>query len=331
MRPAPGDITGLFAGMAVLVLLMVLSIGTGSSDISWSAMIEALRDPGDTRADLVVWQVRLPRVLAAIGAGAALAVAGAIMQAVTGNPLAEPGLMGVNAGAAFAVVIALSAFEVTASGTLTFVAMIGAGCAAALVYSLGAAGRSGPTPIKLILAGVIAATFLGAVTNAILLFDAQTLDTVRFWTVGSVRGRDLGQVVAVLPWIALAVSVALGLGRQFTTLSLGESARGLGQNLKAWRGIAAALVAALAGGAVAMAGPLAFVGLVVPHITRMIVGPDYARILPFSAVGGAALVLAADTAPRAILAVDLPAGVATALIGAPFFVWLARRHGVDRG
>ena len=319
-----------FVGLAALLLVLAgWSMGTGHTSIGVVETFEALLQPAQERADIVLWQIRLPRLLAACAAGAALSVAGAIMQAVTGNPLADPGLMGVNAGAAFAVVVALAAFGVTAAGALVWIAFSGAIIAACVVYSLGSAGRSGPTPIKLVLAGVIVATFLGALSNAILLIDAQTLDTVRFWTVGSVRGRQLPQVLPVLPYIATGIAVAMLCGGQFTVMTLGgDTARGLGQNPAVWRGLAALLVATLSGAAVALAGPVGFVGLVVPHMVRMSVGPDYRVILPFAAIGGATLAVAGDTLPRALLGPDMPVGVTMALIGAPFFIWLARRQGV---
>ncbi|MEQ9243800.1 FecCD family ABC transporter permease [Roseovarius indicus] len=313
--------------MALLVLA-VWAMGVGASDIPMGRVAQALWAPGTERADIVVMQVRLPRVLAGVSAGAALAVAGAIMQAVTGNPLAEPGIMGVNAGAAFAVVCGLAFLGLTAVSELIWMAFVGAGAAAVLVYGLGTAGRSGPTPLKLVLAGVVVTTFLGSVTTTILLFDAQTLDTVRFWTVGSLKGRQLGDVVAVLPYLAVALVAALVCGAQFTAMSLGaDVARGLGQNAPVWRAIAALLVVGLAGSAVAIAGPVAFVGLVVPHIVRMCIGADYRRILPLCLLGGAALTLCADTLPRALSDRDIPVGITLAVLGAPFFIWLARRHG----
>ncbi|MDO5611870.1 MAG: iron ABC transporter permease [Paracoccus sp. (in: a-proteobacteria)] len=310
---------------AGLVLLSLWSLTAGASDISPGRAMQALWSPGNDRADIIVQGVRLPRLIAALAAGAALAVAGAIMQAVTGNPLADPGLLGINSGAAFAVVTAISLTGTDAGGALMWAAFAGAGAAAALVYALGATGRSGPTPLKLVLAGVVVSTFLGAVTAAVLILDQMTLDVVRLWTAGSLRNRTMAQVMPVLPWLLLALLAALILRAQFTTLSLGaETARMLGQNPARWRAVAGLLVVALAGGAVAIAGPLGFVGLVVPHLARLCLGPDYRLILPFAAVGGAGLAALADTMPRALWGTDVPLGVSMALIGAPFFIWLAR-------
>lgn len=309
---------------AALAVLAIWAVTVGSSDISLPRALQALAAPGDERADIVIRSVRLPRVIAALAAGAALAVAGAIMQAMTGNPLAEPGLLGINAGAGFAVVLAISLAGVTAGGTLVWAAFAGAALAAVAVYLLGSAGRGGATPLKLVLAGVVVSTFLGAVGMAVLVLDAQTLDVVRMWSAGSLKNREMAQVLPVLPWLAASLIAAMVLREQFTALSLGaETARGLGQNPLLWRLISGLLVVGLAGSAVAVAGPLGFVGLVVPHIARLMLGPDYRLILPFAALGGAGLALLADTLPRALLATDIPLGITMALIGAPFFIWLA--------
>lgn len=312
--------------LAVLATLSIWALTVGSADISLPRALQAVISPGDERADIVIRTVRLPRVIAAVTAGAALAVAGAIMQAVTGNPLAEPGLLGVNAGASFAVVLAISLAGQTSGTALMWMAFLGAGLAAVAVYALGAPGRSGATPLKLVLAGVVIATFLGAMTMAVLILDAQTMDVVRLWTAGSLRNRQMSQILPVLPWLLLSLLLALMLREQFTALSLGaETAQSLGQNPVRWRLIAGLFVISLAGSAVAIAGPLGFVGLVVPHIVRLSVGPDYRLILPLAAIGGAMLALLGDTLPRALLGVDVPLGITMALIGAPFFIWLARR------
>ena len=310
-----------------LAVLAVWALTVGSSHIAFGRVVEALWNPGDAREDLVIWTVRMPRVVAAIAIGAALATAGAIMQAVTGNPLAEPGLLGINAGAAFAVVVTIVMFDNVAVYGLVWAAFLGAGLAAVIVYVLGSAGRAGATPVRLILAGVVVSTFLGSITAAILTLDAQTLDAVRLWTAGSLRGRTLSDIVPVLPYVGLALAAAMLTRNQYTALSLGSSvAQSLGQNQAVWRGIAALIVVGLAGGSVAIAGPAGFVGLVVPHLARLSVGVDYRWILPFSAIGGALLTIIADTVPRALLGLDVPIGVTLALVGAPYFIWLVRRR-----
>lgn len=314
-----------------LGVLSLWALTVGASGFSVGEALGALMSGGDDRAALVMQQVRLPRVFAALCVGAALAVAGAIIQAMTGNPLADPGLLGVNAGAALALVSAIAFLGLDAMGALVWVAFAGAGVAAACVLSLGAAGRAGAGPVRLVLAGVVIASFAGALTGAILVLDAQTQDVVRLWTAGSLRGRSLGVIVSLMPYVLVPLALSLLVARQVTTLSLGaEVAQSIGQGQGLWRVLAALLVVALAGSAVAMAGPLGFVGLVVPHIARICVGAEYRRILPVAALTGAGLVLVADTLPRALWARDVPVGVTLALIGAPVFVWLARRRSGGR-
>lgn len=310
-----------------LAVLAIWVLTIGSSNIAVGRVLEAIWKPGEGREDLVVWTVRLPRVAAAIAVGAALATAGAIMQAVTGNPLAEPGLLGVNAGASFAVVMTIVLVDGVAVDVLVWAAFVGAGLASILVYALGSAGRSGPTPVKLVLAGVVMSTLLGSITAAILILDAETLDAVRLWTAGSLQGRTLSDITPVLPYILLALGAAMLTRSQYTALSLGSSiSQGLGQNQAVWRGISALIVIGLAGSSVAIAGPVGFVGLVAPHLARLWVGADYRWILPFSATGGALLTLVADAMPRALLDLDVPIGVTLALVGAPYFIWLVRRR-----
>ncbi|PZQ47035.1 MAG: iron ABC transporter permease [Rhodovulum sulfidophilum] len=309
--------------LAALALLAVWAMSVGGGDIGLGRVFAALATPGTERADLIVTTVRLPRVLAAVAVGAALAVAGGIMQAMTANPLAEPGLLGVNAGAAFGVVIAIAFLDVTATRALVWIAFLGAALAAAAVHALG----RGAAPIRLVLAGVVVTTFLGALTASILVLDAQTLDTVRLWTAGSLAGRRMPEIATVLPYLVPALCAALLASRHFTTMSLGaDAAAMLGQSPLRWRAAGAAIVVGLAGGAVALAGPLGFVGLLAPHIARRAVGGDYQRLLPIALLAGAILALAADTLPRALLGRDVPAGVTLTLIGAPVLVWIARRR-----
>ncbi len=308
--------------------LIVSAWGTvaGSSDIRILSVPQAIFGYDGSREHLLVMTIRLPRVLAALLAGSALAVSGALMQAITANPLASPGLLGVNAGAAFAVVMVMTLFGVGFSNIYVWFAFAGAGSAAFLVYTLGVLGATGHSSVRLVLAGAIVSTFLTSMTSAILIFDQSTLDAVRLWTAGSVSGRTIGQVKAVWPYIAFGIASSLLLGRQLMALSLGtDAARSLGQNTVVWRGIAIFVAVLLAGGAVALAGPIGFVGLIVPHITRLTAGHDYRWIIPLSAVGGGLLVVTADLCGRLLFATQgFPVGVTMAAIGAPFFIWLAR-------
>lgn len=320
---------GVWLGVltTLLVLTAVWALTVGAAGLSGTEALRALWSGDGERAGLIVQGVRLPRVLAAVAVGATLAVAGAIMQAVTGNPMADPGLLGVNAGAAFAVVLAIAFGGITATGSLVWFAFAGAAGAAVLVYGLGSAGRTGGTPVKLVLAGVVVAGFLGALTMSLLVMDAQTFDVIRMWTAGSLTGRQLPEVLALLPYALAALAGALLLRDQFSSLALGaDIASGLGQNQAAWRAVSVVLVVALAGSAVALAGPIGFVGLVVPHLVRLTVSADYRRILPYACLVGAGLMLLADTLPRAVWGRDVPVGITMAMIGAPFFIWLARRR-----
>ena len=312
--------------LGLLVLVAMSAVALGTVAMPFSTITAAIFRFDGSRDHLLVTAIRLPRVLAALLAGSALAVSGAIMQAVTNNPLASPGLLGINAGAAFAVVSVMTLFGTGIGEVYVWFAFLGAGLAAVVVYALGSLGAVGHSPLGLVLAGAIVATFLTSLTSAILIFDQSTLDAVRFWTAGSVTGRTMAQAATVAPYILAGLVAALLLGRHLTTLSLGaEHARALGQNPAIWRGAAVAIVILLAGGAVALAGPIGFVGLVVPHIVRMGIGVDYRWVLPFSALGGALLVVLADTAGRLVFASQsFPVGVTIALLGAPFFLYLAR-------
>lgn len=325
---ADGVRVSALAGLCLIVAAAsVWSVTLGASHIPVPDVLAAIFAFDGSREHLVVTTLRLPRVLAGLLAGSALAVAGAIMQAVTNNPLASPSLLGINAGAAFAVVMATSLLGIGSGGAVSF-AFAGAGAAAIIVYGLGSAGRGGATPIKLVLAGAVLTTFLSSLTTAILIFDETTLDIVRLWTAGSLSGRTMAQVVGVTPYILIGLSAALIFRRHVMTLSLGaEIARSVGQNPILWRGLAVVIVILLAGGAVALAGPVGFVGLVVPHIARLTAGVDYRWIIPFSAAGGALLVVVADAVGRTVFASQsFPVGVTMAILGAPFFIWLARRH-----
>jgi iron complex transport system permease protein len=319
-----------FSALAALCLLLaavaVWSVTLGASSIPASKVLAAIFAFDGSREHLVVTTLRLPRAMAGLLSGAALAVAGAIMQAATNNALASPGLIGINAGAAFAVVMAMSLLGVASSGAHIWFAFGGAGVAALAVYALASAGPAGASPLKLVLAGAVLTTFLTSLTTAMLIFDQTTLDAVRLWTAGSLTGRTMAQVAAVAPYILAGLAAALIFRDHLMTLSLGtDVARSVGQDPVLWRGLAVVIVILLAGGAVALAGPIGFVGLFVPHIARMIIGVDYRWIIPFSSAGGALLVIVADMFGRTIFASQsFPVGVTMALVGAPFFIWLAR-------
>jgi iron complex transport system permease protein len=313
--------------LLLLVLALLWSITLGAADITPQVVYEALlRFDAENFDHLVIQTERLPRVMIGVLVGAALAVAGAIMQGLTRNPLADSGLLGINTGAAFAVVLGVTLLGTLPHTGYAILAFIGAGITAAFVYGIGSLGRGGSTPLKLTLAGVIVTAFISAFTTAILLMNRETLEQIRFWTVGSLAGSGLDQVSQIAPVIIISLLATLLISRQITTLSLGEDiASGLGQNTLHLRLLLAALVMFLSGSAVALAGPIGFVGLIVPHIARAFVGVDYRWVIPYAAVFGALLVTLADVVARVIIRPqELPVGIVMAFLGAPFFIYLAR-------
>jgi len=325
-RTHPLLLTGLLLSLFVLLICLVLSVTYGTADISLDKVFLALIAFDGSIEHLIIRTVRLPRSLIAILVGAAIAVAGTLMQGLTRNPLADPGILGINAGAAMAVVMTSFIFGTSSPIVYAWSAFMGAGVAAVTVYSLGSLGRGGLTPLNITIAGAALSAFLSSLTTGILILSQKTLDEIRFWLAGSVAGSDFTLFLQVLPYIAIGLVVAFAIGKPITTLSLGEDvARGLGQRT-AWVKVAAAVsVVLLAGSSVAVAGPIGFIGLVVPHIVRFIVGFDYRWILPYSAVFGAILLLVADIGARLLIKPqEVPVGVMTALVGTPFFIYLAR-------
>ncbi len=325
---------GLFISLGVLLALCLLSLALGSAKIAPGTVGDALFHYDATSADhVIIRTLRLPRTLNALLVGAALAVAGALMQGITRNPMADSGILGINAGAALAVVAGVYFLRLASATEYAWAAFLGAAAAVFAVWLLGSAGRGGPTPLKLTIAGAAISAMLGSATTAILLFNQRTAEEVRFWMVGSVAGRDLSMVLSIGAYIVLGLAGALIISRQVTTLALGEEvARGLGANVALIKGCAAALVVVLAGASVAVAGPIAFVGLVVPHALRFFVGVDYRWITRYAVLHGAIFLLLADILGRIVARPqELPVGVMTALFGGPVFIWLVRwklrRHG----
>ncbi len=312
-----------------MVVVSVASLFLGGRSIDAGTVVDALLRHDPTNSDhRVVTDLRLTRTIAGLLVGAALGLAGVIMQGVTRNPLADPGLLGVNAGAALAVVCAISVFGITSAFGYIWFAFAGAAATAVLVYAIGAMGRDGATPVKLALAGAAMTTALTSITTAILLADTATFNEHRFWTVGSLVGRRLDLIVQVAPFIAVGAVVALLAGRLLNGLSLGEdTARALGQHVGRSRVVCTGAAVVLCGAATAIAGPIWFVGLVVPHIARQITGPDHRWVLPYSLLIAPVLVLAADLAGRVVARPgELQVGITLAFIGAPFFIVLVRRR-----
>lgn len=317
---------GLFVGILLLFVCLLLSITFGAADIELGTVWQSLTAFDGSTNHLIITTVRLPRALIALLVGSALAVAGSLMQGLTRNPLADPGILGISAGAALAVVVTTFLFGTASIQVYTWVAFAGGAIAAIAVYTLGSMGRSGMTPLKLILAGAVLSYLMSALTTGILILSQRTLDEIRFWLAGSVAGRDLNILLQVFPYILIGLIVAFCLGKQITALTLGEDiAKGLGLNTVWIKAIASIVVVLLAGSAVALAGPIGFVGLVIPHVVRFWVGVDYRWILPYAAVWGGILLSVADLAARLVIKPqELPVGIMMALIGAPFFIYLAR-------
>jgi iron complex transport system permease protein len=311
----------------VLVVVCCASLAVGARGLSLETVWQALTRFNPADGDHAVVHARIPRTVLGLLAGAALGLAGAAMQGVARNPLADPGIIGVNAGAALAVVTGIYVFGISSLTGYVWFAFIGAAVAALVVYLIASAGRDGATPVKLALAGAALSAGLFSLMNVILVSSQDTLDRFRFWQVGGIAGRDWSVVLPGLPFLIVGALIVLLAGRVLNSLALGDDvARGLGQNVGLARAVTALGIVLLCGSATALAGPIGFVGLVVPHAVRSLTGPDYRWILPFSAVLAPALLLVSDVVGRVILLPgEVPAGIMTALIGAPVFVWLVRR------
>jgi iron complex transport system permease protein len=320
-------LTGLLVCGGLFGLVVLLSLAVGSKPIALSTVVSAFTDFDGSNDHLVVRELRLPRTLVGILVGAALGTAGALMQAITRNPLADPGLLGVNAGAALAVVIGITLFGLGSVSSYVWFAFAGAFVTSVVVYALGSLGRSGATPVRLALAGAALSALLGSFTSALVLLDRQTLDQFRFWAVGSLAGRDATVMVQVVPFIVVGLVVGLACARPLNAMGLGEeTARALGTHVGWTRAMTALAVTLLCGAAVAACGPIGFIGLVVPLAARTITGPDQRWLIPYSALLGPIVLLACDVVGRVIARPgEVQVGIMTAAIGGPAFVLLVRR------
>ena len=315
--------------LVVLVVGLVWALSIGSQRISLSRLPGAIFK-ADEPDELIIQSIRLPRVVLALCVGAALAVAGALMQAVAANPLAAPEIMGVNAGAVLMVVLAVTVVPSLSGAPTILLAFGGAAAAGVSVMLLAGSGRGRVSPVRLALAGVTASSLLISLTQVLIIFDENSTDSVLFWLVGGVNYAGWHDIRNLFPWLVIGLVGAFAMARPLNLLALGDDmARGLGQNVERTRLYGSALVVVLCGAAVSVAGPVAFIGLIVPHIFRRLVGSSYTVLLPLCAVGGGVLVLYADIVSRYVKPpFEVPAGVVTALIGAPIFVYLARRQKV---
>lgn len=316
-------------GWVAILLAIVFSIRFGASDVNYATVWKSLFSYDSTNsAHVIIHQLRFPRALAAIFVGASLAVAGAIMQGMTRNPLGDPSILGVTAGVLFSTSIVFAFFPDISYQNLILVSFIGAGAAAALVFSIITVSKGGNLPVKLALAGSAITSLLVALSTAIGLKFNISKD-MSYWYAGGVAGVQSNQLKYVIPVMIIGIVLAMLISRSITILSLGdEVAKGLGQNTKLVYFVGFIAVLLLTGCAVSIAGMIGFVGLVIPHITRFLVGSDYRLIIPCSAIMGALLLLGADILARMVNApFETPVGAVTAIVGVPFFLYLARKDG----
>jgi iron complex transport system permease protein len=319
----------LVALVGLLVILSAASVTVGTRDVGWGDIMLALRGHVDTIGQAAV-ALRIPRTLLALLAGSALGLAGAIMQGVTRNPLADPGILGVNMGASLAVVVGVAWYGMTSASAYIWTAIGGAALAAIFVYTIGSMGRGGATPLKLALAGAATSVAFSSLVIAIVLPRGDIAGGIRSWQIGGVGGATFERIDPVLPFLAVGFAISLLSARKLNSLALGdELAAGLGERVALARATASLGAILLCGATTAVCGPIGFLGLVVPHMCRLLVGVDHRWLLPFSALGGACLLLAADIVGRIVARpAELDVGIITALIGAPFFIWIVRRQRV---
>ncbi|WP_326609425.1 iron ABC transporter permease [Streptomyces scopuliridis] len=333
-RPRTGGLrrgkhlAALVVCLALVVLLVLTSLGVGARGIPLGTVARVLlHDDGSPEA-IIVRQLRMPRTVLAVVVGAALALAGVVMQAITRNPLAEPGIVGVNAGASFAVVVAIAAFHVTGVSGYIWFAFAGAVLAALIVHTLTSGATRGHHHTRLVLAGAALSASLGACTGIITMFNTTAFDSYRFWVVGALENRGTEALTAAVPFILVGTLIALALGPSLNALALGdETGAALGLRVPRVRAAGFLSIMLLCGASTAAAGPIAFVGLVVPHVLRLVLGPDLRPLLAFALPGGAILLLVSDIAGRVMAPPgEIEVGIVTAFIGAPALLWLVVRR-----
>ncbi|MFE1150808.1 FecCD family ABC transporter permease [Streptomyces albidoflavus] len=328
-RPAGVRTLWLLAAVLVLAAVMVASLAYGSRDVPWADVQAAIGGADGTLGEAAAAK-RIPRTLLAVVIGAALALSGAVMQGVTRNPLADPGILGVNMGASLAVVTGVAFFGLTSPTSYIWVAIVGAAASALFVYTVGTLGRGGATPLKLALAGAATSAAFASLVSAVVLPRNDIAGSFRLWQIGGVGGASYERIGQVLPFLVAGFLLCLLSARALNSLALGdELAAGLGERVALVRAVAALGAVLLCGAATAVAGPIAFVGLVVPHTCRLLVGVDHHWLLPLSMLLGAVLLTAADVVGRVVARPsEMDVGIVTALIGAPFFIYIVRRQKV---
>lgn len=318
---------GFLVLLGALAVVCFFSITLGARGVGLSTIWKAFTDyDPSSAAETVIRELRVPRTLIGIFAGAALGLSGTILQGVTRNPLADPGIMGINAGAAAFIVFGIMVLGAQSPSVYVWFAFIGAGVATVTVYGIASFGREGATPVKLALAGAAVTAILTSLTSAIVMTNIQALNELRFWQVGSLAGRYFSVFWQTLPFLLIGSIVALGTGRALNGLALGEDlALALGQRVRRTRAVMFVTVAILCGAATAACGPIVFVGLIVPHIARMLCGPDYRWILTYSLLLTPIVLLVADIIGRVVISPgELQVGVVLGVLGAPAFILLVR-------
>lgn len=328
-RPVLTRLILVLAALGLLAVLVAASVAFGVRNVALADIAAGLAGRADTVAQAAV-VARLPRTILGILVGAALAVSGMTMQAITRNPLADPGIFGVSSGAALAVVIGIAFFGLTSPWATMGLAIAGSAGAAVFVYVVGSLGRGGATPLKLALAGAATTAALQSLISAVLLPRAEAMEIFRFWQIGGIGGATWGRISMVAPVLGIGAVVVLLYARGMNSLALGDDlARALGEDVGRTRAVASIGAVVLCGAATSVAGPIAFVGLVVPHLCRLLIGTDHRWLIPLSAIVGAVLLLASDVVGRLVARPsEVEVGVVTALLGAPFFIWIVRRQRV---
>ncbi|MEV6013917.1 MULTISPECIES: iron ABC transporter permease [unclassified Streptomyces] len=316
---------GLLVSVGVLLLVALASIAIGAKALPPAQVWHGLFHDSGTYADVVVGD-RISRTVLGLLVGAALGLSGAVLQALTRNPLADPGLLGINAGASAAVVTAITYFGVTSLTGYVWFAFLGAAAVGALVWFLG--GSRGATPVRLALAGTAISAALYGYLQAVMIMDDAALGKMRFWTVGSLASATDATIEQVAPFLAVGTLLALALARPLNAVAMGDdTARALGADLNRTRALSMAAATVLCGAATAACGPIVFVGLMVPHAVRSLTGPDLRWILPYATVLSPVLLLGADVLGRMVARpAELQVGIVTAVLGGPVFIFLVRRR-----
>lgn len=325
-------IAGVALAVLVLLYLSYASLIFGVIDTSWHTAIDAFTHFNGSNEHIVIKEVRIPRVLNGLTVGFCLGMAGALLQSLTRNPVADVELFGLNAGASLFVVFAVTFVGISSLTQFTWISFLGAAAAGLVVYLLGSLGRDGLTPVKLTLAGAAITALSASIRHGMMVLNEKAADEVLFWLAGSIGGRKLEYLAAVFPYMVVAWVAAFALARPIQTLLMGDDvAKGLGQRTLLVKIATGIVIVLLSGSAVAVAGPIGFVGLVTPHLARYLVGIDTRWVLLYSGLLGSILLLTADIAARFVaMPAEVPIGVMTALIGIPFFIYVARK-GLEKG